>query len=234
MMNMNQQNNFIRNSRMQMGRNRGQYCPKPVKVECRPDYGTYPCDIPINSFTLGLDQNCYSFVAEITIPEGFILQREQYTTGISIDTTGLSIVGMTQKCQCCDSILCTTNRDGILLSGQVVCDVVLRGFKAACPLESTHCIAETSFNGWATVYVDKLLDISYVDSDPLNEKYFIIAEQGEEYITTFDGRSIYVDRDATEYNCLLKNPDVKKTVKIPYRLIIQGLGTGECNPMNSL
>lgn len=233
---MNQQNGFIRNNRIPMGRNRvygNEIQTGSLNIHCKPDYGKCPCDIPINSYEYGLKENCLSFVAEVVIPEGFILVGEQSNIGISLDTTGLSVLGMTQNCQCCDTVLCNTNRNAILLNGLLTYNVVLEGFSAACPLESANVTPGTMFNGTGTVYIDKLLETSYRDVDLRNPEYTIIPEKCEEYITAFDGRSIYANRDSVEYNCLLRNPDVKKTVKLPYRLIIQGIGMADVNPMNN-
>lgn len=233
---MNQQNGFIRNNRIQMGRNRvrgNESQNGSLNIHCEPDYGKYPCDMPINSYEYDVEENCLSFVAEVEIPEGFILVGEQSNIGICLDTTGLSVLGMTQNCQCCNNILCTTRRNAILLNGLLTYNVFLEGFRAACPLESSNVMRSTMFNGKGTVYIDKLLETSYRDVDLRNPEYTMIPEKGEEHITTFDGRSIYANRDSVEYNRLLRNPDVKKTVNIPYRLIIQGLGIADDHPMNN-
>jgi len=243
MMSMNQQIGFYRNNRTGMGRN-GRPNPEMNNnqntINCCVDRGTQLCDIPINTFEQGTADKYVYFVSEVKIPKGFVLAGPDYVTKILLAGLDLFTVEMTQNCQCGNLSLCTTSKDCVLLNGLVLYNVTLENFRAYCPVEAINVVPVTLFSSYGEVYVDRLLDCvasqtneTFCNSDitpiALNPYYRIVPEKCEDYITLFDGCSIYRGRDAQEFYALLSNPDVEKTIHIPYRLVIQSLKTEDCN-----
>lgn len=159
------------------------------------------------------------FLATVIIPKGFIVCDANYSIYLTIDMQDLSEVGMTQSCRCGSFDDCTTLKNCVLLNGNLVYNVTMEYFRAACLMDSDNLTKETSFNNSGDIYVNKIL-LCRRDRIITMPEYSLIPVQGEEFITCSNGQNIFRMNNKRDFARLLENPDIEKVIHIPYRLFI--------------
>lgn len=176
-----------------------------------------------------IEDICIPFTVSVTIPTGFILPLGcNFKHNISISRAALSVNTMTQYYVCADlderNCGCpeVSKMQVVVLNGPLYYNVTVTRFVPAQPLQSLTQEQTAYFNTKGQIAIDKI--IGYVPMGcEIGASYTIDVVEDRHSITLQDGRCLSRKSNCEEYQCLLVNPDIEKTLNFSYKVIIKSV-----------
>lgn len=181
----------------------------------------------INVVRDGIEDLYIPFTISVKIPVGFITLRGQsFGYNLVMDQSKLSVSSMTQHYVYNDPNNCESSGPEVVkmhveaLNGTIYYNLTLDSFIPAQPIQDTNQAAVTYFNSNGGLPIDKV--IAYIPFGYENTVDYTISihEEGQS-ITLPNGTCIDKKHGQEEYECLLGNPDIEKTLNFSYMMRIK-------------
>lgn len=172
---------------------------------------------------------CIPFTVSVTIPTGFILPLGcNFEHSISISRAALSMSTMTQYYVCADLDDCNcgcpevSKMQVVVLNGPLYYNVTVTRFAPAQPLQGLTQEQAAYFNKTGKIAIDKIIGYVPIGCE-VGASYTIDVVEEKHSITLQDGRCLSRKSNCEEYQCLLVNPDIEKTLNFSYKVIIKSV-----------
>ena len=121
-------------------------------------------------------------MSTIEIPQGFVLGYCDCCTLFSLEENGIVVAPMTKVCQCGPDSNCTSNRNCVLMNGELTYVVTVQWFRSACSIEDCDTSIKTSFSTTGTILINKVMAYEKL-CDCVIPAYTITDVKCEEFIT---------------------------------------------------
>ena len=180
---------------------------------------------PINVVRKHLEDLYIPFTVSVKIPVGFILPLGcQYRHGLAMDKHQLTINNMTQYYVYTNGNNCSNTEvvkmQIAVLNGPIYYNLTVSEFIPAQPIQDVNLATNAYFNSSGIVPIDKILSYSAFGYESV-PYYTIDVNLKGESITLPEGRCVPKKTNSEEYQCLLANPDIEKTLNFSYVLVIK-------------